>query len=123
MIGSVGHQANIYALFQAQQSRQAKSATPTLADPFQPSDDSSGDDASSIDDSQNGPVGAGEPASRPLSASTLSSLLGLQMVNGQVQGGASGAELNLPQITLPSGMDPTALLNGPTLLALQSIGS
>lgn len=119
MIGSVGHHASIHSLFQ---SPHAKAATPTLANPSASSNDSD-EDVPSVDAGDDGSVGASQATFSPLSSSTLSSLLGLQMVDGQAQGGASGAQLNLPQITLPSGMDPSALLNGPTLLALQSIGA
>ena len=43
------------------------------------------------------------------------------MVNGQAEGGASGAQLNLPQTSM-SGMDPNSLLSSQTLQMLQSIG-
>ena len=66
---------------------------------------------------------ASGPGASMLSSTTLASLLGLQMVNGQTQGGASGAQLNLPQITQPSGMDPNSLLSAQTLQMLQSIGA
>jgi hypothetical protein len=53
----------------------------------------------------------------------LASLLGLQMVNGQTDGGASGAQLGLPQATQPSSMDPNSFLSAQTLQMLQSIGA
>lgn len=73
--------------------------------------------ASSSSSSSDGPV------SSLLAPTTLANLLGLQMVDGQVDGGASAAALNLPQINLPSGADPSGQLQDPTLQALQSIGA
>ena len=119
MIGSVGAQAGMYYLRQV---HQAQAAAPVTMEPTADSADS--DDAvSSAAESDEGSAssGGGGPAANLLSSSTLASLLGLQMVNGQAQGGASGAQLNLSQITLPPSMDPNALLNNPTLQALQSI--
>ncbi len=125
MVASVGSQSNIYALLQAQRAQQAQQTQSVAFPPTDSSDSSDDTDDAEVSgpNGQDGSVGAGGPVPNLLSSTTLASLLGLQTVNGQVQGGASGAELNLPQITLPSGMDPTALLGGSALLALQAVGA
>ena len=121
MIGGVGAQTGYYTLKQASQAQAAASKLDLF------SDTADGDsDVSSTSKTQNGSASstsASGPAPNRLSSTTLASLLGLQMVDGQAQGGASGAQLNLPQITTPSGMDPNGLLSAQTLQMLPSIGS
>ncbi len=122
MIGSVSSQNQMYAM---QQAYQAQASAETDVEPFEDTLDSAG--ASSSSSSSSGSAGSSSSASGPgaslLSSNTLASLLGLQMVNGQAQGGASGAQLNLPQTTMSPAMDPNSLLNSQTLQMLQSIGA
>ena len=122
MIGGIGAQTGYYTL---QQAFQAQAASSTSADLFGDASDSVSETQSSAGGSaaSSSSTSANGPTTNLLSSNTLASLLGLQMVNGQEQGGASGAQLNLPQTAMPSGMDPNSLLNTQTLQMLQSIGA
>jgi hypothetical protein len=122
MIGSIGPQTGYYTLQQASQAQAAQSKLDLFSD-VDESDDAPG--STSTSETQNSAASsssASGPGSSMLSSTTLSSLLGLQMVNGQDQGGASGAQLNLPQVSQPS-MDPNSFLSAQTLQMLQSIGA
>lgn len=116
MIGSIGAPSFAYVARAHHAQAGAAAADPSSADP-------AAGDASATEAGRDGPASAVATSSDLLSSSTLSNLLGLQMIDGHVQGGASGAALGLPQISTPAGMNPNALLNGPTLQALQSIGA
>ncbi len=120
MIGGVGAQTGYYTLQQASQAQAAASKLDLFSDAADGGDDAS--TTSTVQNSSNTSSASG-PGAGMLSSTTLASLLGLQMVNGQAQGGASGAQLNLPQTTMPSGTDPNSLLSAQTLQMLQSIGS
>ena len=125
MISSVGPQSQIYAM---QQAYQAQASAAAAIDPFEEGGDandasSTAASSSSSSSSADGTTGASGPGVNLLSSSTLASLLGLQMVNGQAEGGASGAQMNLPQISRPSSLDPNSMLSAQTLQLLQSIGT
>jgi hypothetical protein len=120
MIGSVGSQNQMYAM---QQAYQAQAAAAVAVDPFEEASNTGASSSSASAQNAANSTSAGGAGVNLLSSSTLASLLGLQTVNGQAQGGASGAQLGLPQISQPSDVDPNSLLSAQTLQMLQSIGS
>jgi hypothetical protein len=122
MIDSVGAHSHMHQLLQAQQAQASSSASASAAADLFGSDADADDAVSSTTGDDNSSSNASGPPVNLLSSVTLASLLGLQMVNGQAQGGATSAQLNLPQLNLGPSMDPTAMLNNPTLQAMQSIG-
>ena len=122
MVSSLSGTNQYYAMQQAYQAQAVASAASTSAANLFADDVDSGDDSSSTGAMQSSAASSSASGPSPdlLSSSTLASLLGLQMVSGQADGGASAAQLNLPQAQ-PISVDPNAMLNPQTLQILQSI--
>ncbi len=118
-ISALGAQTGLYHAHHGHHAKGADQASPIdlLGAPA----DADGGAPSIVKAEASPTTGAGGLAASLLSPSTLDILLGLQTVNGQVQGGATGAQLGLPQITKPEGMDPNQLLQDPTLQAMKEL--
>ncbi|MEI9889827.1 MAG: hypothetical protein WDN45_03570 [Caulobacteraceae bacterium] len=117
-IGSLGAQTGLQHIHHGHHARGAGAAAAT--DPTADPADADDADPSIAETQASASPSAGGASANPLSSSTLSSLLGLQMVDGQVQGGAGGVQLGLPQITEPSALDPNILLQDPNAKAAQT---
>lgn len=123
MISGISGTNQYYAMQQAYQAQATASAASTSAADLFADEADTGDESSSTGAMQSSAASSSASGPSPdlLSSSTLASLLGLQMVNGQADGGATAAQLNLSQMSQPLSVDPNAMLNPQTLQILQSI--